>query len=61
MKLLVDNIPDKIKNEVHDRLLIAFGIKKLTDFPYLQRRFVTTLSNGQIRGSRWNRITAWYN
>ena len=40
MKLLVDNIPEKIRNEVHDRLLIAFGIKLLADFPYLQKRFV---------------------
>ena len=61
MKLLVDNIPEKIKNEVHDRLMIAFGIKALTDFPYLQKRFVQTLSNGQKKGSRWNKITGWYN
>lgn len=46
MKMLVDNIPEKIRQEVHDRLVVAFGIKQLKDFPYLQKRFVQTLKNG---------------
>lgn len=40
IKLMVDNIPEKIRTEVHDRLMVAFGIRKLKDFPYLQKRFV---------------------
>ena len=30
---LIECIPEKIRQEVHDRLLVAFGIKMLTDFP----------------------------
>jgi len=33
VKLLVDQIPEKIKDEIHDRLLVAFKIKKISDFP----------------------------
>jgi hypothetical protein len=60
MKLLVDSIPEKIRSEVHDRLMVAFGIRKLSDYPDLQRRFVQTLPNGQRKGARWNKITSWY-
>jgi|TARA_B110000285_G_C15092288_1_gene599794 hypothetical protein len=46
VKVLVNNIPDKIKQEVNDRLLVAFGVRKLADFPYLKQKSIKILKNG---------------
>ena len=60
VKLLVNNIPEKIRQEVNDRLMVALGIKQLSDFPYLKTNAIKTLPNGQKKGQRWNKIVAFY-
>jgi hypothetical protein len=61
LKLLVANIPDKIRQEVLDRLMVALGMKQLSDFPYLKSNAIRTLPNGQKKGQRWNKIVGFYN
>ena len=60
IKQLVDNIPEKIRQEVHDRLMVAFNIRPLQDFPYLKKMLIQTLPSGKMMGRRWNKIDKWY-
>ena len=60
VKLLVNNIPEKIRQEINDRLLVAFGVRKLCDFPYLKAKSLKTLPNGQRKGQRWNKVVDFY-
>jgi hypothetical protein len=46
LKLLVTNIPEKIRQEVLDRLMVALGLKQLSDFPYLKTNAIRTLPSG---------------
>jgi hypothetical protein len=50
LKLLVTNIPEKIRQEVLDRLMVALGLKELSDFPYLKSNAIRTLANGMKKG-----------
>ena len=60
LKLLVTNIPEKIRQEVLDRLMVALGLKELSDFPYLKSNAIRTLANGMKKGQRWNKVTCFY-
>jgi hypothetical protein len=43
-------MPEKIKQEVNDRLLVAFGVRKISEFPYLKANSLKILKNGQRKG-----------
>jgi len=60
LKLLVDSIPEKIRDEIHDRLMVAFNIKKLSEFPTLKSKILQALPNGQRKGQRWSSVVSWY-
>lgn len=60
IKLLVDGLPEKIRENIHDRLMVTFEIRKMSEFPNLQQKMCAILNNGQRKGQRWNKVVSWY-
>lgn len=61
IKLIVETYPDKLKQEIQDRLLVSFELKKLSEFPYLQSKCYKVLPvTGQKIGQRWNKVNSFY-
>lgn len=56
IKQFVENMPEKIRQEVIDHLFVAFGIKTLKEMPHIKKKMLCILPDGRRRGQRWNDI-----
>lgn len=46
MKQIVENYPEKLRQEIFDRLLVSFELKKLQDIGYLKQKCLRKLPSG---------------
>ena len=60
VKQLAKNMPETIKSEVIDNLMIAFGLKQPSDMPQLNNKMLKVLPDGRKTGQLWNDIKLFY-
>lgn len=60
IKQFVENMPEKIKQEVLDHLFVAFGIKNLKEMPNIKKKMLSVLPDGRRYGQRWSDIKMFY-
>jgi len=47
IKQFVENMPENIKQDVHDHLLVAFGMRLLKDMPNIKKKMMSVLPDGR--------------
>ena len=60
MKQIVESYPEKLRQEILDRLLVSFELKKLQDIAYLKQKCLRILPSEQRVGQRWNKVISFY-
>ena len=60
VRQMAESVPEKLRSEVVDHLLIGFGIKNLSEMPHIMRQMISYLPDGRRKGQRWSDVRAFY-